>query len=354
MSTQQQAASAWREKALRTTLIYGVAIVAAFAVTLLIIGLLGYNVGRAFTTMIGTSFRSAFGFQETVKKAIPLVFTTYAFTIPFMIKFFNIGAWGQMLFGGTVTTVVGLLLKGAMLPGIVMIPLLVLVAIAAGAFYALIAGYLRAEYEISPIISTIMLNYIAFQFLNFIATSERFRDPTEGHPISLPLGDSARLGFFGGIPHSIILAVLAIIFVYVFLKYARLGYEIKAVGYNLTAAQTYGVNFRRTIMLTFILGGGLAGLAGGLEVINIHGKLLEGFATTSGAQFGIFGIVTALIVAGNPGAVPVAAFFMSVLLVGADALQRTMQIPVEMVFLAQALIVLFVVVVRARFSQGDT
>ncbi|MFP4484978.1 MAG: ABC transporter permease [Spirochaetota bacterium] len=352
MSTRGQATSTWQDQALRTALIYGGAIAAAFAVTLLIIGLLGYNVGRAFTTMLGTSFRSAFGFEETVKKMIPLIFTTYAFTIPFMIKFFNIGAWGQMLFGGTITTVVALLLKGAALPGIVMIPLLVVIALAAGAFYALIAGYLRAYHEISPIISTIMLNYMAFYFLNFIATSSRFRDPSEGHPITLRLGDTARLGFFGGIPQSIILAILAIIFVYVFLKHTRLGYEIKAVGYNLTAAQTYGVNFRRTIMLTFIIGGAFAGLAGGLEVINIHGKLLEGFATTSGAQYGIFGIVTALIVAGNPAAVPVAAFFMSVLLVGADSLQRTMQIPVEMVFLAQALIVLFVVVVRARFSQG--
>ncbi len=87
-----------------------------------------------------------------------------------------------------------------------------------------------------------------------------------------------------------------------------------------------------------------------MEVLTVHGRLVEGFELTSGAQYGIFGILTALIAAGNPLGIPVAAFFMSVLLVGADALQRTMQIPVEMVFLAQALIVLFLVVMRERMG----
>jgi simple sugar transport system permease protein len=197
-----------------------------------------------------------------------------------------------------------------------------------------------------------MLNYIAYYFLNFIATSDAFKDPSYGHPITRGLPPAAIMGFTWGIPHSIILVLLAIGFVYVLFKRTRLGYEITAVGYNLTAAQTYGINFQKTIMVTFLLGGALAGLGGGLEVMNIHGKLIEGFATTSGAQFGIFGIVTSLLVGGNPAAVPIAAFLMSALLVGADALQRTMQIPVEMVFLTQALIVLFVVVIQERFSRG--
>lgn len=339
-------------KILRGFMIYGSSVGAAFAVTLVIIAALGFNVGDAFVTLVSTSFKSAFGFRETIKKTIPLIFTTYAFTIPFMIKFFNIGAWGQMLFGGTVTTVVGLTLAPLGLPGVVMIPLLLMVALAAGASFALVAGYLKASHDINPIISTIMLNYIAFYFVNFVATSRAFKDPLEGHPITRALPDSATMGFFGGIPHSIILAALAIVFVYLLIRRTRLGYEITAVGYNLTAAQTYGINFKRTIMVTFILGGALAGLGGGLEVMNIHGKLIEGFAITSGAQYGIFGVVTSLLVAGNPAAVPVAAFLMSVLLVGADALQRTMQIPVEMVFLAQALMVLFVVVIHQRFNRG--
>ncbi len=331
-------------------MIYGLSIAIAFGFILFLLAALGYDVGRAFTTLIGTSFRSAFGFRETIKKTVPLIFTTYAFTIPFMIKFFNIGGWGQMLFGGTVVTVVGLALAPLGLPGIVLIPLLLIVGMAAGSALALIAGYLKADHDINPIISTIMLNFVAAQFVNFVATAGPFKDPTEGHPITLPLPDSATLGFWWGIPHSIVAAAVAAVVVFTIMQRTRLGYEIRAVGYNQDAAQTYGINFRRTIILTFVLGGALGGMGGTFEVLNIHGKLIEGFAKTSGAQYGILGILTSLVVGGNPSAVPLAAFLMSVLLVGADSLQRTMQVPVELVFVSQAVIVLVVVVLRSRLT----
>lgn len=343
-----------KKKFIRTFLIYLLSIFLAFVVISIIALLFRYNVLRVLRTLLTTSFRSWFGFQETIKKTIPLIFTTYAFTIPFMIKFFNIGAFGQMLFGGTVASVVGLTLSnqfGLNLPSFVMIPLLILSGIIAGGLFALIAGYLTAKFDINPIISTIMLNFVAMQFLNFIATNPLYRDPFEGHPITLPLPKSGTLGFFYGIPYSIIFALITIIFVYVLILKTKLGYEIKAIGYNLDAAQTYGINFHKTILITFFISGALAGLGGTLEVINIHKKLIEGFAQTSGAQYGIFGILTSLIVSGNPIGVPVAAFLMSVLLVGADALQRTMQIPVEMVFVAQALIVLFIVIFREAFER---
>ncbi len=338
---------------LNNLIIYGIAIILALGVISIFVAILGYNVWDALRTLLTTSFKSSFGFSETIKKAIPLLFATYAFTIPFMIKFFNIGGWGQMLFGGTMTVVVGLTLGPLGLPAIIMIPLLLLVGIVSGGVFALVAGFLKAKYNINPIISTIMLNFIAYQFVNFIATSDAFKDPLEGHPITQKLSESSLMGFFGEIPASIIVAFIAIIFVYLVMKRTRLGFEITSVGQNLIASQTYGINFSKTIMVAFFIGGALAGIGGSLEVINIHGKLIEGFAKTSGAQFGIFGVLTSLVVAGNPLAVPFAAFFMSVLLVGADSLQRTMQVPVEVVFLSQAIIVMFVVIIREKYGKGN-
>lgn len=352
MKEQKKDKSQFLTNFLRGLMVYGVSIFLAFVIISFFIALLGYNVPRALQTLITTSFRSTFGFQETIKKTIPLIFTTYAFTIPFMIRFFNIGGWGQMLFGGTMTAVVGLLLVNVALPSYMMVPLLLIVGILSGGFFALIAGFLKAKHNINPIISTIMLNFVAYLFVNFIATAPLFKDPLEGHPITKPLPDSAMLGFFKGIPYSIFLAIIAIIFVFIILKKTKLGYEITSVGYNPSAAQTYGINFQKTIMLTFLIGGALAGLGGSLEVINIHGKLIEGFAKTSGAQYGIFGILTGLVVAGNPLAVPISAFLISVLLVGADSLQRTMQIPVEVVFFSQAIIVLSIVTIREKLSRG--
>ena len=335
----------------RSTVMYGSAIVLALGVLSIFVAALGYNVPEALATLLTTSFKSSFGFSETIKKTVPLLFATYAFTIPFMIKFFNIGGWGQMLMGGAMSVVVGLLLAPLGLPAVIMIPLLLLVGMVAGGLFSLLAGYAKAKYDVNPIISTIMLNYIAYQFVNFIATSAQFKDPMEGHPITRGLPESATMGYFGEIPHSIVLAFLAIIVVYLMMKKTRLGYEITAVGYNPVASKTYGINFSRTIILAFFIGGALAGLGGALEVMNIHGRLIEGFAKTSGAQYGIFGILTSLVVAGNPLAAPLAAFLMSVLLVGADSLQRTMQIPVEVVFLSQATIVLFIVIVREKFGK---
>jgi general nucleoside transport system permease protein len=333
-------------RVLRQAFIYVFAVGLAFAVLALIVYAMGFNVPRAFRNLLTASFKSSFGFQETIKKTIPLLFATYAFSIPFMIKFFNIGAWGQMMMGGTVAAVVGLSLAGAGLPAWILVPLLLIAGTAAGGLFGAAAGALKSRYDINPIISTIMLNFVAQHFLNFVATAKPFKDPAEGHPITLPLPSEGTLGFIGGYPVSFLFALAAIAFVAIFLDRTRAGFEIRAVGHNQTAAQTFGIPFSRTILMSFFIGGALAGLGGTLETINIHGKLIEGFAKTSGAQYGIFGILTCLVVGGHPFGVPFAAFFMSVMLVGADSLQRTMRIPVELVFLAQGIIVLFIVTVR--------
>lgn len=335
----------------RNLLIYALALGLAFGIMSIIIALLGFDVLTALKTLIGTSFKSKFGFQETIKKTIPLIFTTYAFAIPFKIRFFNIGGWGQMVAGGTFSAILGLSLAGANLPAPVLIPLLLIAGLAGGALYSFVAGLLQANYSINPIISTIMLNFVAVLFVNFFATTEPWRDPMEGHPITKHLPSSAILPpIASGVPSSIIFALLTIIFVYILMTKTRLGYEITAVGYNLYSAQAYGINYKKTIILTFVIGGALAGLGGALQILTIHRKLIEGFEFTSGAQYGMFGILTALICAGSPLGVPVSAFFMSVLLVGADALQRTMQIPVELVFVSQALIVIILVVIRQRME----
>ncbi len=341
----------WVPNFSKTLAVYGIAILMAFGAISGLVAVLGYDVVKALKTLTTTSFASSFGFQETIKKTIPLIFTTYAFIIPFFCHLFNIGGWGQMMFGGTMTAVVGLSIAGAGLPAYVMIPLLLVVGITSGALLGGLAGFLNARHHIDPIVSTIMLNFIAMLFLAFIGSTPPFRDPSEGNPITYPLPESGTLGFAWGIPHSFILVIVAIIFVNILLKKTKLGYEITSVGHNLHAAQTFGISYKRTIVISFFMGGGFAGLGGCLEVMNIHGKLIEGFATTSGAEYGMFGILTGLVVAENPSLIPIAAFLISVLLVGADALQRTMRIPVELVFVSQALIVLSVVIIKAKLTR---
>ena len=335
---------------LPTFRIYVTAVGLSLAVIAVISALLGYPILKVLKTLVFSSFRSFAGLKATIRVAVPLIFTTYAFAIPFKIKFFNTGGWGQMLFGAAMTGVVGLLLGGLHFPPVVMLPVLILTAILAGGVYGLLAGYLKADFDINPIVSTIMLNYVALQFVGYICTAPGFFDPQGGHPQTRPLPDSAALGFLYGIPNSLLVVIAAVVFVYILMDKTRLGYEINAVGYNAEAARCFGIDFRKTIMATFFIGGACAGLGGGLEIVNIHNRLLVGFADIGGANFGALGVLAALVVAGKPLAIPVSAFLMSVLLVGADRLQRTMQIPVELVFLLQAIVVLAIVITRAKMS----
>ncbi len=339
------------EERLRNVSIYVIAIIASFGLIAIVIGLLGYDVFKALKTLVWTSFKTSFGLQSTIKKTITLIFTTYAFAIPSKIKHYNIGAQGQMLIGGATVTILGLALAQFNLPSVVMIAILLIAGAAAGAIYFFISSLMYLKFKISPIVSTIMLNFVAVLFVYFVATTAPWADPFEGHPISKALPLSALLPTFGKIPSSIIFAILTVVAVCIIMNKTIYGYQIKAVGYNLNTANLYGINYNETLMLTFLLAGGIAGLGGSLEILNIHGKLIEGFHLTSGAEYGMFGILTSLICSANPIGVPVTAFFMSVLLVGADALQRSMQIPVEMIFLAQALIVLFLVAIREKFAS---
>jgi len=318
----------------------------------ILIAVLGYNVPKALLTLVKTSFSSLFGFRSTIIKMVPLIFLGYAFSIPSLVQFFNIGGYGQMMFGGSIATVFAFLLSSINIPSYFLIPLIIIIGIVAGGLYGSIAAYLKVKGDIDPIISTIMLNFVALQFLYYITQNPLFADPTAGFPTTKPLPQSALMGYWKGFPYSILIALCSIFFVYIFVKKSKLGYEMSATGYNLDAAKIYGINFKKALIWAFFIGGGLAGLAGTLETININGKLIVGFATTNGAQFGMFGALTALVYGGrNPLGIPIAAFFMSVLLVGANALQRTLGISVDVVFIAQALIVILIVTMREVFGK---
>jgi simple sugar transport system permease protein len=220
----------------------------------------------------------------------------------------------------------------------------------AGGLYAAICGWLKNRYGINPIISTVMLNFVSHYILLFFTTGSGYADPFSGHPMTNPVPDNAVMPIIGQIPTSFSFAIIMILFLYVLMKRTKLGYEIEAAGFNQIASGIYGINVPGLVVTTLFIGGAMAGLSGAIQVMAVQKRLIEGFAATSGADFGTFGILTALIARGEPVAIPASAFFMSVLLVGADAMQRTMQIPVEMVFLMQSVMVIIIVLFRKRLE----
>lgn len=328
-----------RENALLGRLLpYAVAILAAFAAAGIFIAFMGFNVLEAYRTILFTSFRTPNGFIQTLLKFVPLVLLALAFSIPLKAGKFNIGGEGQMIIGATGAAAVGILLFD--LPLIILLPLVLIVGILFGALWALIAAWLLYRFNINEILSTVLLNFVSFQVLDYVAT-EIWRDPFAGHPTTTPIGPGGELPLLVTSPplHSgLLIAILVAIAVFIYTDHTSAGYELVATGANPKAAKVYGINVRILFSLSLILGGAVAGLAGAIEVAGVHQRLIEGLQS----NFLMLGIIIGLISKGNHAVIPFVAFFIAVLEVGASAMQRTLAIPVEMVFIVEALILIFV------------
>jgi simple sugar transport system permease protein len=331
----------------RSLLPYLVAVAAAFAAVGILLWLMGFDVLRAYSTILFTSFRTPNGFVQTLIKWVPLILQALAFTVPLAAGKFNIGGEGQMIVGGIGAAAAGILLLDLPLP--LLLPLVLLAGALCGMLWVLGRAWLLYRLGINEILTTVLMNFVAFQFVDFVAT-QVWPDPAAGHPTTLPIGPGGELPLLLARPalHSgVLIALVVAILVYIYTDRTAAGYELIVTGANPRASRVYGVNVRRMFFTSLLVGGAIAGLAGAIEVAGVHGRLIEGFHS----NFLLLGIIIGLIAKGNNAAVPFVAFFIAVLEVGASAMQRTMAIPGEMVFIVEALILIFVLlsdVVRRR------
>lgn len=313
-----------------------VAVLLAFVVSGVVVAVLGHDPFDAFRAILTTSFKSSFGLVETVQKWVPLVLLALGFTIPLAAGKYNIGGEGQLLVGATAAAAVGILL--ADLPLAALLPAVLLAGVVAGAFWAGIAAWLMDRFGINEILSTVLLNFISFGIVDYVA-SEVWSDPAAGHPTTIPVGDGALLPLVGtpSIHTGVLLAVLVAVGTVVVMRRSVPGFELRAVGANARAAQVHGIRIGRVAVGALVVGGALGGFAGAIEVAGVHGKLIEGLQS----NYLLLGIIIGLIARGSALAVPFVAFGIAVLEVGASAMQRTAGVPSEMVLIVEALILLF-------------
>ncbi|MGY1834506.1 ABC transporter permease [Blastococcus sp. SYSU DS0510] len=335
---------------LRGLLPYVLALAAAFAVSGIVIAALGYDVGGAFRTILTTSFRTGFGFTETLTKWVPLTLLALAFTIPLAVGRFNIGGEGQLLVGATASAGVGIVYAG--LPAAALLPLAIVAGVLAGAVWAGIAAFLMGRFGVNEILSTVLLNFVAFQVVDYAAT-EIWSDPAAGVAATQRVGAGALLPDMGGPPgvHAgILLAVLVSLATIVVTRGTPAGFELRAAGTNPRAAAINGIRVEKIAVVALIIGGALGGLAGALEVVGVHGRAIEGMQ----ANFLLLGIIIGLIARGSALWVPVVAFGIAILEVGASSMQRTVGVPAEMVLIIEALILIFLLlsdVIAARLAR---
>jgi simple sugar transport system permease protein len=336
---------------LSLTVTYAFAGALALAIASIFILAFGGNLFVAFGTVLRASLGSWGSFAQTLNKFCPLLLGSLSVAFGMRGGFFNIGVDGQIYAGAIGMTAVAFAFQDTGLSAWLYVPLGLLGGILAGGFWGLIPGFLRVRYGVSEIFVTVMLNFVAFYLVDYLANGP-WNDPLAGEAITLPIPESSVLPAMmpkAGAHAGALLALAGAVLIAFLMNRTIMGYEIRAVGDNPIAARFGGINIKRVTLITMPLCGALSGLAGAIEVSGFHQSLMLGITGPAGApNYGAMAILIAVIGHRNPLGVVLAAAFFTILLVGSDSLQRSIGLPASAVFVFQAVIVLAILYVEAR------
>ena len=339
------------------------AALAALAIGAVMLIALGADPVEGYRAMIRGAFGSGNALVETALKATPLLLVGVGITIAFRANVINIGGEGQMIMGAIFAA--GWALAAPELPAAIHLPTVLIAGLLGGAVWGAIPGALKAYFAVNEILSTIMLNIVAVQIMNFLLRGP-FIDPGEIErgtriPQTARLAETADLPILLGdrLHAGPVIAVLAAVAAYVLLWRTGLGFRLRAVGLSRDAAKYAGMPVKRSILLALTFSGALAGLAGAVLVFGSesHRFVTDGSATGFTGSAGFNGIVTALFGGLHPLWTIPSSFLFGGLLVGANALQRAVQVPSALIIALNGLVVIFVVSsdrLRTAVRRGPT
>jgi general nucleoside transport system permease protein len=325
------------------------AVAAALLVGAFVIGLSGLDPARAYVALGRGSLGSVRSFSETLVRFCPLALCALAVLVAFRSGFFTVGIEGQFYMGALATTVVALKLHA---PSVVLALVSMFAGILAGALWALVAGVLKVKLGVNEVISTIMLNAIATLFLDYLVRGPLRAPNTE-------LQYTAMIPRAAWIPHilagtrlhlGVLIPILTAVLIHLFFWRTSAGYDVRVSGSNPVAARHAGINVGRSIMLAVAISGGLAGLAGAIEVQAVFHRLQAGI----GSDYGYTAIPIALVGKTLPGATLLASLFFAALSVGATMMQLKAAVPLPLVVMLQGLVILFVIgsdALQSRFHN---
>ncbi len=277
--------------------------------------------------------------SESLLSATPLIFTGLSVGLGFRSGLFNIGAEGQLYVGALFAVVAGFSFGG--LPPVIHVPLAIAFGFLGGALWGFVPGLLKARTGAHEVIVTIMLNYVAYRFIDLALKNPPVQREGATNPISKFVLDSAAVPFI--IPGLrvtwwFVLALVAAVVISWLLFKSTKGFEFRAVGLNPHAARYAGMNIALTTVLTMVIAGGLAGLAGASVMLVPQGKLTPGFSP----GYGFDAIALALLGKSRPAGIVAAAILFGVLRAGATPMQAATAIPIDLVVVVQALVIMFI------------
>lgn len=328
--------------------------------------LAGYNPLLAYKVMLEGVFSKPRNIGWTIVLSTPIILTGLGVAFAFQTGMFNIGAEGQYIVGTIAALIVGTSIN---LPKPIQVPLILITAMAAGALWGGLAGFIKAKFGIHEVISTIMLNWIAFYFNNFIANSKTFKKANAMS--SIDINSNSEIGlfpeaskhfegrlqsFFSSPVHfGIIIAIIVAIILYFILNKTAFGYKLKAVGKNPMAAEYGGINVNRTMATSMAISGAVCAIAGAVQLMGYTHHIASLGAMEN---FGFDGLGVALLAANNPiGCIFTGLFFGALNYSGAN-IQRVLHAPTEMIQIIIGTIILFSAmpmmfkILKAKLNKG--
>jgi len=318
-----------------------------FFVTLL---LLGYDPISALVSIPTGAFGRLNSTSETLIRFIPLLLTAMAFLIALKARFLNLGVEGQLYIGALLAYLVGARMET--IPGFIAVPLIFIAGFMGGVLWLAIPLIMKTKLGVNEIFPTVVMNFIAVFIIAWLTTGP-LKDPNSFNPRTHFLPESTWLPLIDPqyrLHVGVFLVVIIALFIYMILYKTTIGYKIRAVGQNPRASEHGGVNVTRVVTTAGLLSGGIAGLAGMMEVFGVNHFLIKGFSP----GFGFQGIAVAALGIFHPIGVIFAAFFFAVLQIGGESMQRSAGIPVDIIFIMQAVLVLTVLIVQKWFTRRNS
>lgn len=320
---------------MKANLIRALALVAALLTGALIILLLGHDPLAVYADMLRGSFGSKIARTETVKIAVPLLGASLCVALAFKMKFWNIGAEGQIMAGAIAASYFALFGPKDM-PGWLLLIVMCSAGIIAGGLWGLIPALFNAKWGINETLFTLMLNYVAIGFEKFLQNGPWKENPN-GFPKIAMFPDSARLPRVFGIHIGWIIILALTIFVFIYMKRTKQGYEISVVGESKNTAIYAGMNVKKIIIRTMFISGAIAGLTGFIQVSGADFSLTE---TTSGGV-GFTAITVAWLSKLNPVVMIFVSFFLAILQKGSNRIQTNFKIPASAASVLTGIILFF-------------
>ncbi len=316
--------------------IRGIALVLSLFAATLFIMILKLNPLEVFSSMLQGAFGSKYRLEETIIKTIPLVVTSLGIAVAFKMKFWNIGAEGQILMGAFLASFVALYMPN--LPKPIMLITMMIMGMIGGALWAFLPAFFRAKWGTNETIVTLMMNYIALKWITFLQYGP-WKDPKAlGFPKIANFADNAILPHVFGVHIGWIIALVLIVIMYFFMNHSKLGYEISVLGESEQTAKYAGINITKTIIIAVMISGALCGLTGMIQVSGVSTTLTD--QITGGV--GYTAIITTWLASLSAPIILLVSFLFSVLLQGGSYIQTNLGIPQSAAQIIQGIILFFI------------